>query len=115
MREIIKLIVAVLLTLIIEFLVIYLEKVRDKRLWYSLLFNVLTNLLLNSLLSLIPILWVYIVCLIVGEILVFLIEWGLYHLVKKDKKNWWISLSANLASFIIGTSIMYLLFVVIFI
>ena len=111
MREITKFIVAALLTMTIELIVLQLEKVRDKRLWFSLIINLLTNLLLNSAFSFITNIWIYIPVLIVGEGIVFLIEWGFYQLIKKDNKNWWYSLSTNLASFIIGSPIVYLLFI----
>ena len=53
MREITRLIVGVFLTMTIELIVLYIEKVKDKRLWLSLPINLLTNLLLNCSLSLI--------------------------------------------------------------
>ena len=80
------------------------------RLWLSLPINLFTNLLLNCSLSLINITWLYIVLLILGEVLVFLIEWGMYQLIQKDNKNWWYSLSTNLASFLLGSLFVYLLF-----
>ena len=110
MREITRLIVGVFITMIIELIVLYIEKVKDKRLWLSLPINLFTNLLLNCSLSLINITWLYIVLLILGEVLVFLIEWGMYQLIQKDNKNWWYSLSANLASFLLGSLFVYLLF-----
>lgn len=110
MSEIIRLLVAVLLTMIIELIVLYIYKVRDLRLWLSLPINVLTNLLLNTSLSLIKIYWLYVISLIIGEILVFLIEWFLYNLIKKDKKNWQYSLTANITSFVFGAALMQLLF-----
>lgn len=110
MREITRLIEGVLLTSIIELAALYLLNVKDKRLWFSLLLNLLTNLLLNSILSLINIRWVYIVCIIIGEVAVFLIEWLFYELIIKDKKNWLYSLIANLSSFLIGSLLMYILF-----
>ena len=113
MREITRLIVGVFLTMTIELIVLYIEKVKDKRLWLSLPINLLTNLLLNCSLSLINITWLYIVLLILGEVLVFLIEWGMYQLIQKDNKNWWYSLSTNLASFLLGSLFIYLLFLLV--
>ena len=113
MREITRLIVGVFLTMIIELIVLYIEKVKDKRLWLSLPINLLTNLLLNCSLSLINVTWLYIVLLILGEVLVFLIEWGMYQLIQKDNKNWWYSLSTNLASFLLGSLFVYLLFLLV--
>lgn len=109
-REITQLIECVLLTMIIELVVLFLLKARDKRLRFSLIINLLTNLLLNSLLSFVNTTWIYIFLLIIGEILVFLVEWFLYSLITKDNKNWLYSLIANLSSFIIGSSLLYLLF-----
>lgn len=109
-REITELIECVLLTMIIELVVLFLLKVRDKRLCFSLIINLLTNLLLNSLLSFINTTWLYIFLLIIGEILVFLIEWFLYDLIIKDNKNWLYSLVTNLSSFLIGSPLIYLLF-----
>ena len=114
MKDIIRLIAVLSLTVIIEFVTLYLLKVRDKRLHFSIVLNLLTNLLLNSLLSLVNIFWLYIVLLILGEILVFFIEWYFYNLVKKDEKNWQYSLIANLSSFVIGSGIIYLFFNIIF-
>lgn len=113
MREIARLIVGVFLTMTIELIVLYIEKVKDKRLWLSLPINLLTNLLLNCSLSLINVTWLYIVLLIIGEVLVFLIEWGMYQLIQKDNKNWWYSLSTNLASFLLGSLFVYLLFLLV--
>ena len=113
MREITRLIVGVFLTMTIELIVLYIEKVKDKRLWLSLPINLLTNLLLNCSLSLINITWLYIVLLILGEVMVFLIEWGMYQLIQKDNKNWWYSLSTNLTSFLIGSLFVYLLFLLV--
>ena len=113
MREIARLIVGVFLTMTIELIVLYIEKVKDKRLWLSLPINLLTNLLLNCSLSLINVIWLYIVLLILGEVLVFLIEWGMYQLIQKDNKNWWYSLSTNLASFLLGSLFVYLLFLLV--
>lgn len=113
MREITRLIVGVFLTMTIELIVLYIEKVKDKRLWLSLPINLLTNLLLNCSLSLINVTWLYIVLLIIGEVLVFLIEWGMYQLIQKDNKNWWYSLSTNLASFLLGSLFVYLLFLLV--
>lgn len=113
MREITRLIVGVFLTMTIELIVLYIEKVKDKRLWLSLPINLLTNLLLNCSLSLINVTWLYIVLLILGEVLVFLIEWGMYQLIQKDNKNWWYSLSTNLASFLLGSLFVYLLFLLV--
>lgn len=113
MREITRLIVGVILTMTIELIVLYIEKVKDKRLWLSLPINLLTNLLLNCSLSLINVTWLYIVLLIIGEVLVFLIEWGMYQLIQKDNKNWWYSLSTNLASFLLGSLFVYLLFLLV--
>ena len=110
LREISKLIASACFTMAIELVVLYFAKVRDKRLWFSLIINLLTNLLLNSLLSLVTIDWLYILLLVIGEILVFLIEWLLYNLIQKDKKNWLYSLLANSISFVIGSSLLYLLF-----
>lgn len=114
MKDIIRLIAALSLTVIIEFVTLYLLKVRDKGLHFSIVLNLLTNLLLNSLLSLVNIYWLYIVLLVLGEILVFFIEWYFYNLVKKDEKNWQYSLIANLSSFVIGSGIIYLFFNIIF-
>ena len=113
MREITRLIVGVFLTMTIELIVLYIEKVKDKRLWLSLPINLLTNLLLNCSLSLINVTWLYIVLLILGEVLVFLIEWGMYQLIQKDNKNWWYSLSTNLASLLLGSLFVYLLFLLV--
>lgn len=114
MKETIKLLTAVILTVVIEIVVLYLLKIRDKRLRYSIIINILTNLLLNSLLSFVGISWLYIVLLVIGEIIVFLIEWLLYNLIKKDEKNWLYSLSANLCSFLLGGGLIYLFFFIIF-
>jgi hypothetical protein len=114
MKDIIKLFTSAALTIVIEFVVLYILKVRDKRLRFSIFLNLCTNLALNCLLSLIPIFWLYIVLLIVGEILVFAIEWYFYNLIKKDEKNWQYSLIANISSFVIGSGIIYLFFNVIF-
>lgn len=113
MREITRLIVGVFLTMTIELIVLYIQKVKDKRLWLSLIINLFTNLLLNCSLSLINITWLYIVLLILGEVLVFLVEWGMYQLIQKDNKNWWYSLSTNLASFLLGSLFVYLLFLIV--
>ena len=113
MREITRLIVGVFLTMTIELIVLYIEKVKDKRLWLSLPIYLFTNLLLNCSLSLINITWLYIVLLILGEVLVFLVEWGMYQLIQKDNKNWWHSLSTNLASFLLGSLFVYLLFLLV--
>ena len=113
MREITRLIVGVFITMTIELIVLYIEKVKDKRLWLSLPINLFTNLLLNCSFSLINITWLYIVLLILGEVLVFLVEWGMYQLIQKDNKNWWYSLSTNLASFLLGSLFVYLLFLLV--
>ena len=113
MREITRLIVGVFLTMTIELIVLYIEKVKDKRLWLSLPISLFTNLLLNCSLSLINITWLYIVLLILGEVLVFLVEWGMYQLIQKDNKNWWYSLSTNLVSFLLGSLLVYLLFLLV--
>ncbi len=106
----IKLLVAIVLTVVIEFVALYLLKVRDKRLRYSVIINILTNLTLNSFLSYVNILWLYIVLLAIGEIIVVLVETFYYNLIKKDEKNWQYSLIANLSSFLIGSSLFYLFF-----
>lgn len=110
MREITKLIVGAFLTMTIELIVLRLEKVKDERLWLSLPMNLFTNMLFNSILSFIDIAWLSIFMSVVGEILVFLVEWGLFQLMKKDSKNWWHSFSANLASLTIGSLLAYILF-----
>ena len=110
MLEITKLISAVSLTMVIELAVLFLWKIRDKRLWLSLPINACTNILLNTSLSFVNIAWLYYVLLFIGEGLVFLVEWRLYELIKKDKKNWLYSLTANASSFVIGSLIMILLF-----
>lgn len=113
MRGISQLIASAFLTMSIELVVLYLFKVRDKRLWFSLLINLLTNLLLNSCLSFLDTSFLYVLFLIIGEILVFLVEWFFYELLVKDEKNWLYSLSANLSSFIFGSLIINLLFLLI--
>lgn len=109
-KEITILIVSALLTMTIELIVLEICKVKDERLWLSLLFNFGTNLLLNGALSLCSTKWLYYFFVIIGEILVFLIEWFFLNLIKKDNKNWLYSLIMNTTSFLLGSGIVYLLF-----
>ena len=112
MREIAIITVAVTLTIIIEAIVLFVQKVRDIRLWISLPLNLFTNLILNCSLAFVRIQWLYYVLLVVAEGLVFLVEWGIYQLAKKDNKNWWYALSTNLISFLLGSPLVFLLFYV---
>ena len=107
-RTIILISLGVILTIIIELIVLYIEKVRDKRLWLSIPINIVTNLILNVSLSFIRITWLYTLLVIIGEIIVFFVEWLFYQLLIKDKKNWIYSLTCNLISFILGSLILYL-------
>ena len=73
-RNISLFVVSASLTVIIELLVLYIEKVRDKRLWLSIPINIFTNFVFNLILFFIPILWVYIIVVIFGEIIIFFVE-----------------------------------------
>ena len=112
-RDISLFVVSASITIIIELLVLYIEKVRDKRLWLSIPINIFTNFVFNLILFFIPILWAYILTIIIGEIIIFFIEWFLYQLIVKDKKNYLYSLTANLSSLVIGTIIVHLIYLVI--
>lgn len=114
MKDVIKLLTAIVLTVVIELIALFLLKLRDKRLRYSIIINILTNMMINSFLSYVDILWLYILFLAIAEIIVVVLETYYYNLIKKDEKNWQYSLIANLSSFIIGSSLFYLFFEIIF-
>ena len=114
MKDVIKLLTAIVLTVVIELIALFLLKVRDKRLRYSVIINILTNMMINSFLSYVDILWLYILLLAIAEIIVVVLETYYYNLIKKDEKNWQYSLIANFSSFIIGSSLFYLFFEIIF-
>ena len=113
LREIITLLSACLLTVILEFITLYLLKVRDSRLYFSIPINIGTNLLLNCLLSFSKVPYYYLF-LVIGEIIVIIVEALFYQLIKKDKKNYLYSLIANLISGICGSLLINLLFTFIF-
>ena len=113
LREISLLVVACLLTASMELVILYLLKVRDKRLWFSIPINIGTNLLLNSSLALLRGLdsFIYYTILVAFELLVVIIEALFYQLIKRDNKNYLYSLFANLVSGLIGSLLVYFLFI----
>ena len=112
-REIIALLSACLLTVILEFITLYILKVRDSRLYFSIPINIGTNILLNVLLSLSqkPLYYLF---LIIGEIIVIIVEALFYQLIKKENKNYLYSLIANLISGVFGSLLINLLLFVCF-
>lgn len=113
LREIITLLSACLLTVILEFITLYILKVRDSRLYFSIPINIGTNILLNVLLSLSqkPLYYLF---LIIGEIIVIIVEALFYQLIKKENKNYLYSLIANLISGVFGSLLINLLLFVCF-
>lgn len=113
LREIIALLSACLLTVILEFITLYILKVRDSRLYFSIPINIGTNVLLNVLLSLSqkPLYYLF---LIIGEIIVIIVEALFYQLIKKENKNYLYSLIANLISGVFGSLLINLLLFVCF-
>lgn len=113
LREIIALLSACLLTVILEFITLYILKVRDSRLYFSIPINIGTNILLNVLLSLSqkPLYYLF---LIIGEIIVIIVEALFYQLIKKENKNYLYSLIANLISGVFGSLLINLLLFVCF-
>ena len=110
MRLITSFLLSAFLTMTIELIVLFLLGVKDKRLWYSLIINFITNIILNSYLYLIKTIWLYYLLAIIGEVLVFLIEWFLYQIIIEDKKNWFYSLIANSSSLLFGSLIFHFIF-----
>ena len=114
MRSIILLLIGVILTATMEFIILYLLKVKDKRLWLSIPINVCTNLLLNGILSIIYhysnlrlSIYALIICLL--EVGIIFLEWLYYQLIHNDKKNFLYSLIANATSGILGSLIIGLI------
>lgn len=112
MNKIILMIICLLLTLVIEIGVLVLFKEKRKSVYIGcILMNILTNVMLNYLL-----LYVsknsqtYITIYIVGEILVFLIEWLIYYiLIKQVKISFYYSFYCNLISLTLGIIIFCLI------
>ena len=113
LREIITLLSACLLTVILEFITLYILKVRDSRLYFSIPINIGTNILLNVLLPLSqkPLYYLF---LIIGEIIVIIVEALFYQLIKKENKNYLYSLITNLISGVFGSLLINLLLFVCF-
>ncbi len=106
MNSLLKILINLFLTIFIEIIVLLLFKERRlKVLFGSICINVVTNLSLNLILLALRntnIIW-YIVCLIVGEVLVLFLEWLYYYLLIKDKKrSFFYSFYCNSISFILG-------------
>lgn len=116
MRDIAIIISSLLLTVILEWLFFYIIKIRDKRLWLSIPINIVTNLSFNLFLTFFLtkkmsqtdiLFWLIVVGL---EILIVLVEGGLYQLIKKDIRNLLYSLIANAITALYGTLIINLIF-----
>ncbi len=112
LREIAMILLAVSLTVLMEFVTLYLLKVRDERLYFSMPINIGTNLLLNSTLSLLYWAsdWLYYLVIVIGEIIVVIIEALLYQLIKKDNKNYLYSFIANAVSGVLGSLLSFVIF-----
>ena len=115
MREIAIIISACAITVVLEWLFLFIVKVRDRRLWLSIPMNIVTNvsfnIFLNYGLKKMPVndilFWVIIVLL---ECLIVLVEGGFYQLIKKDKYNLLFSLIANAITAIYGSLLINAIF-----
>ena len=118
MREVAIIISACAITVVLEWLFLFIAKVRDRRLWLSIPMNIVTNvsfnIFLNYGLKKMPVndilFWVIIVLL---ECLIVLVEGGFYQLIKKDKYNLLFSLIANAITAIYGSLLINAIFYVI--
>lgn len=102
MWEIIK---ALMLTIVIEGVLIFIIKRKSIFVLYSTIINIITNLSLNLIVSncLQSNLWIYIVGVIILEIIVLFIETFMYNTkIKKFKESFILSLILNLASLSFG-------------
>ena len=114
MPDVVSIPLCLVLTIIIEFGVLWLIKVRDNRLWGSILINIVTNLSLNIFLTQVvkkmPNSDTFYIWILIGlEIVVVLLEGLLYQIFKKDSKNYLYSLIANGVSAILGSGIVALI------
>lgn len=116
MRDVAIIICSCVLTVILEWLFFFIIKIKDKRLWLSIPINIVTNLSFNLFVTYFLtkkmsqtdiLFWLIIVGL---EILIVLVEGGLYQLIKKDRKNLLYSLIANAITAFYGTLIINLIF-----
>ena len=102
------------LTVIIEVVVLLIMKVKDLRLLISIPLNLGTNILLNTILMLQDntgfVLYSRIVMFV---LLIILLEAIIYQLIKKDNKNYLYSSIANIASYIIGSVLVTIIFEVV--
>lgn len=99
---------ALIYTLIIELLVLYLQKEKNYKVFIlAFLINTITNVSLNITLTLIDN-KLYYVILIIMEIGAFIIEALAYFFIYKDfKKALRVSLLCNLASYLVGLGLPY--------
>jgi len=107
MWEIIK---ALMLTIIIEGIVIFLLKRKFIFVLYSIIINIITNLSLNIIVSncLQSNLWIYIIGVVILEIVVLFAEVLMYNIIiKKFKESFILSLILNVISLSFGF-LMYL-------
>lgn len=94
---------ALLITIISEELFLFIQKEKDKKLYFvCLITNIVTNLSLNMILQSAS--GNYYLWLVILEVVVVLVESLIYYLfTKRIGKSIRISLVCNLASFLIGT------------
>lgn len=99
------------LTVLIETIVLLLFKIKDWRLAISVPLNLSTNVMLNVILTLQHNSgWLLYARIVVFELLLIQFEAIIYQHFKKDKKNYLISAIANVASCVIGSVILYIVF-----
>ena len=102
------------ITVIIEVITLLIFKVKDLRLLISVPLNIATNVLLNTVLQLQGNTgFVLYSRVVIFELLIILFEAIIYQLLHKDKKNYLYSSVANIASFIIGSLVIYIVFIVV--
>ena len=100
-----------LITVFIETIILFCFKVKDWRLVVSVPLNISTNILLNTILTMQQNTgWLLYARIIVFELLIIQGEAIIYSLFKKEMKNYLISAIANIASCIIGSVILYIIF-----
>lgn len=100
-----------LITVFIETVVLLCFKVKDWRLVVAVPLNISTNVLLNTILSLQQNTgWLLYARIVVFELLIIQGEAIIYSFFKKEKKNYLISAIANIASCVIGSIILYIVF-----
>jgi len=106
-HDVLLLLIAAFLTALLEMPALSLCGIHDERLLWSIPLNLASNLLLNASLSLFDtwFAWdaeAYALGVVGGEVLVVLLEAGVYALIKKDGRNLRSSLYANFLSFSLG-------------